>query len=259
MNKSKRIAQTFRAIGGVSFPQIIGLAEIENRIVLQDLLVRPSFQKRNYGIIHQESPDPRGIDVALLYAKSHFTYVHSEFIAVNSTQHHVRSRDILYAALSAEKDTFHVYVNHWSSRRGGVLKSDPKRMYASSLLSKHLDSIQLMYHDANIIIMGDFNDDPWSPSLKKMIDNDITNLSSSLEQCGTTYYRKEWYCFDQMLISKNLVDLNLPYASEMEVANLDFLSKMTSDGTKVPNRTYQGNMYINGFSDHYPVYLRLYH
>jgi hypothetical protein len=108
--------------------------------------------------------------------------------------------------------------------------------------------------------MGDFNDDPWSPSMKFLSEsNGLINLSSELDQCGTTYYKKEWYCFDQMLISKNLYDVTLPYVPEMKVANLDFLSKTTSDGVKVPNRTYKGHFYNNGFSDHYPVYLKLHH
>ncbi len=260
MNKSKRIAQTMRAIGENSFPKIIGLCEIENKMVLQDLLIRPSFQNKDFGIIHQESPDARGIDVGLLYAKDYFREVSREFIAVNSREHHVKSRDILYSALATDADTFHVYVNHWSSRWGGQLKSEPKRIYAASLLSKHLDSIQNQFSHANVIIMGDFNDDPWSKSVKLLTEkNKMVNLSSQMAQCGTTYYKKEWYCFDQMLVSKSLFNTRLPFASEMKVANFDFLSKETSDGEQVPNRTYKGHFYNNGFSDHYPIYLKLSH
>ena len=260
MNKSKRIAQTLRAMGETSFPQIIGLCEIENKMVLQDLLIRPAFQNKDFGIIHQESPDARGIDVGLLYAKDYFKELSRGFIPVNSREHHVRSRDILYATLATEKDTFHVYVNHWSSRWGGQLKSEPKRIYAATLLSNHLDSIQNVYSKPNVIIMGDFNDDPWSESVKVLTGkNEMTNLSLQMEQCGTTYYKKEWYCFDQILVSPNLINSTAPQASEMQVANFDFLSKETSAGVKVPNRTYKGHFYNNGFSDHYPVYMRLFH
>ena len=260
MNKSNRIAQTMRAIGEISFPKIIGLCEVENKMVLQDLLLRPAFQNKDYGIIHQESPDARGIDVGLLYAKDYFSEISRDFIPVNSRDRHVRSRDILYTALVTDTDTFHLYVNHWSSRRGGQLKSEPKRKYAASLLSTHLDSVQGAFSDAHVIIMGDFNDDPWSESVKTLEDdNEMINLSLTLDECGTTYYKKDWYCFDQMLVSKSLINSNFPYVPEMNVARFDFLSKETSDGVKVPNRTYKGHFYNNGFSDHYPVFMNLYY
>ncbi|MCH2046781.1 MAG: hypothetical protein MK212_21885 [Saprospiraceae bacterium] len=256
MNKSNRVAQTIRAIGKEHIPDIIGLAEIENRIVLEDLLLRPAFHKKNYAIIHQNSPDPRGIDVALLYNAAKYTSDTSIFIPIVSKNPGLRSRDILYTCLVNNKDTLHIFVNHWSSRLGGIKKSESKRLYASQQLSTFIDSLNHNLTNPKIIVTGDFNDDPENTSLTKLTEeNELINLALEIEQCGTTYYKKGWFCFDQILISKSIND---GFKVSYEVMNLPFLGSENKEGDFVPNRTYKGSYYNNGFSDHYPVYLKLY-
>ncbi len=274
--KQKNISQVIVAIGGWQPPEIIGLCEIENRGVLDDLVKYSSLKNIDYRIIHKESPDKRGIDVALLYRKNRFTPISYKPIEIRypfspgST-----TRDILYIkGKTKQNDTLHLFVNHWPSRWGGQLETERKRMFIASVLKKEIDSIFRTNLHANIIIMGDFNDYPENKSLsiklqaKKDFNNTqaglLYNLSAHLQNkkgAGTHKHEGKWATLDQFIVSGSLLsDTNTIYTTvkDVHIYNARFLleSDDSYSGFKT-NRTYIGYKYHGGYSDHLPTFLDL--
>lgn len=241
--KTTRIA---KVIAANNFPDIIGLAEIENDTVLQEITNHYILRKKHYSIIHFESADRRGIDCAILYRKKRLD-VHSmkpNQVLLNGRP----TRDILGATFSIKKDTFAVFVNHWPSRYGGKKKSIPKRAQASKVLLNLMDSISAIHPSRKIISMGDFNDEPKDSSL--LAFKDYSNVSQEFK--GTLRYRGKWQVFDQFICSKN-------FTYNSKVFKPDFLlEEDKSYGGLKPFRTYYGPMYHNGFSDHLPIKLTFY-
>jgi len=232
----------------------LALCEVENKTVVS---------KFGYEIIHQESPDERGVDIALLYRTEDFDRKAQEFIPVHfpfdTTD---KTRDILYTkGVLFNTDTLHIYINHWPSRYGGYMKTKPKREYAATILASHIDSVARKNPHAQIIVAGDFNDDPSDSGITTFLENtEATALIPLLteEKGGTTKYRSQWYLFDQLFVSKNLTDRE---ATSLQVKNAsiaDFSFLLQEDerygGTK-PFRTYSGPRYIGGYSDHLPVFM----
>lgn len=263
--KVANIAKTIRAIGGWQAPEIVGLAEIENRSVLIDLIDHNALQKANYGIVHYDSKDPRGIDVALLYSKKLATVLYARPITVE--MEHSRTRDILYAKLLLKQsaDTLHVFVNHWSSRWGGKQASEYKRIAAAKTLKKVTDSLQIN-GVKNILVMGDFNDAPRDNSLGLLTNQTgnlpLKNLMLNLPPTrGSHKYKGVWDYLDQILITQSLKN----ETSKLHVRNnrayvftADFLS--TNDekyGDIYPYRSWKGSYFTGGFSDHFPVFCDL--
>ena len=155
-----------------SGPDILGVCEAENRTVLEDLINHPALQKKNYGIIHFDSPDERGIDVGLLYAKSSFipiSFVSRRLLLTNEEGFRDYTRDQLVVEGLLDNEKIYVIVNHWPSRSGGELRSRPYRLKAAELNRRIIDSLRYLDSNANIVSMGDFNDDPISPSIKKIL------------------------------------------------------------------------------------------
>jgi predicted extracellular nuclease len=274
--KIKQIYQTIAAVGENSPPEIIGLAEIENRKVLNDLVHMSPLQKYEYKIIHKDSPDPRGIDVGLLYRTDKIKCLQSNFFEiVFPVNPEKKARDILYFKGLVDTDTIHVFINHWPSRRGGQKKSDPFRMLVASVLKQKVDSLFRINASANIVITGDFNDQPSDNSLSavlgalKITENPLSgklyNLSWSLKEncrCGTYRHGTNWDMLDQFIVSpsffntKNKVKTTI---NGLHIANFDFLLREDEKyGGYKPFRTYLGPAYLGGFSDHLPVYLDLY-
>jgi predicted extracellular nuclease len=275
--KQNRIAKTIMAVGKWQMPDVIGLAEVENQRVLKDLLTFSPLERFNYQILHQQSPDWRGIDVALLYRPEAFKVVDSQFIEVNFPQDSFNAtRDILYAkGIAGNQDTLHFYVNHWPSRYGGKAESAPKRARAASLLRQHVDSLYRSHPAPKIIITGDFNDGPKNKSLKQVLGaaTDTTQLErhrllnlmypqANSTQKGSYKYQYRWHTFDQFIVSRDLVKAETGYRTGLKHARIyrkPFL--MTTDKQypgKIPHRTYLGPRYKDGYSDHLPVYLNLY-
>ncbi len=276
--KLKNIYKVITAVGGWDAPEIIGFCEIENKLVLEELLLKTPLRQNNYEVIHHESPDNRGIDVGLIYRPDKFSVVSHEPLNVNFEENtDFKTRDILYVkGVVFNIDTLHIFVNHWPSRRGGEAESEPNRILASSIARKKIDEIFTVNSEANILLIGDFNDYPENRSLYEIlkarevpaevnVNDELLNLmfEKHLNHEGTHKYQSHWGCLDQIIVSSSLLNkthsLNVKNNKAFIFKN-DFLLKEDTRwmGTK-PNRTYEGFKYSGGFSDHLPVYVDLYY
>lgn len=272
--KINDLARVISSINKAALPDLVGLAEVENRQVVEDLANSDFLKKGDYGIVHQESPDIRGIDVALMYKKSTFTYIEHEAIEVNyDFDPSTKTRDILYVKGKINNDEIlHVFVNHWSSRREGMEKTEPKRLHAASLVRKKVDEILKADKDAKIIIVGDFNDEPQNKSLsqilnagnsKKQDDRKLYNLlySKDLADKGTYNYKGNWNMLDNIVVSKALLDSQKGYvvsSAEAEIFQQSWMMYYNKRyDTYTPSKTYGGPNYYGGVSDHLPVYIAL--
>ena len=232
-------------------PGIIGLAEIENSFVLQQLLEETLLARVGYKYIHKDSPDSRGIDVALLYREEKFKPLHTKYIEASFP-----TRDVLYTKGVADgKDTLHIMVNHWPSKRGNESSSGKKREYVSLMVSRTVDSILRSSPDANILLMGDFNDTPDSGPLQNL--GQLTNLAQKAKGAEGTYkYQHDWSIIDQILVSENMVART---GKRMDIFAPESL--FTEDAAYMgikPKRTYSGPRYLGGVSDHLPVLLKIF-
>lgn len=276
----KKINSLYKVIvgvGGWEPPEMIGLCEVENRAVLEDLVRKTPLSKFDYEIVHVESPDERGIDNALLFRKEKISILSSRAITINyrGQNSYDKTRDILYVkCVVQENDTLHVFVNHWPSRWEGLSVTEPKRMFVAGILRSKIDSICDSASDPNIIIMGDFNDEAENKSLKNILKANINTKGIKKDQLynmpidlkgsknkGTLKYKSHWNLFDRFIVSGTLLsDKNSIYSGsgKMNIYSPDFL--LVEDekylGYK-PFRTYYGYKYKGGFSDHLPIYLDL--
>ena len=269
-DKLNKIAKTAIAIGGWEPPAVIGLCEIENLQCLEDLIYTSPLKAYGYEIVHQESGDNRGIDVALLYRPAHFSFVSFYSYKLIFPDDSRPSRDILYTKGLVGDDTLHLFVNHWPSRYGGQMVSEPKRQFAAQTLREKYDSLLAINPNANIIAMGDFNDHPDDKSMleilraKKdtltMAEGDFLNLIWQYEFVkGTHKYDHEWGILDQFIITPSLINgangLTAPI-NRAQIFDADFLLEEEKDGIgKTTNRTYVGFTYHGGWADHLPIYM----
>jgi predicted extracellular nuclease len=270
MDKRNNIFRVIANVGEWDTPALVGLVEIENRSVLDDLVKNTPLARYPYRIVHKDSPDQRGIDVALLYRGDYLKCTGQQFIRVRFSDERKRTRDILYATLCTNKnDTFHVFVNHWPSRVGGIRQSEPGRIFAASLVRQKVDSIFSRNSLAKIVIAGDMNDSPLDKSLTSglLAVKDTTfaklsvlfNLSAykMKESTGTIKYQGKWSVYDQIIVSGGLLRGSL--RTDVDRCNIfraDYLFEPDTryQGIK-PFRTYIGLRYNKGFSDHLPVYI----
>ena len=263
--KRDAIAKTFIAIGADELPAIIGLCEVESRYVLEQLVRHTPLISADYRIVHRDGPDARGVDVALLYRPDRFRVLLTRFLRVrlpDTTQH---TREILYTkGVLDDLDTIHLFVNHWPSKWGGAKASMSRRMAAVERLRMSVDSIFELHSAANIVIIGDFNDTPFSKALKALIHGaPLYNLSESLarKKRGTIRYRGRWELIDQIIVSENLLRKEEPISTSFlhyTILAAPFLLIKDDKylGMK-PFRTYLGPRYQGGISDHLPVMLRI--
>lgn len=256
-------------------PAILGVCEVENKDVLEDIVNDSTLLEKNYGIVHYDSPDSRGIDVALLYQKSLFMPISSSAYELKiydtQTQKQITTRDQLLVSGKLEGDLIHIIVNHWPSRRGGEARSRPKRVAAAQLNKRILDSLQAQDPYAKVIIMGDLNDDPTNPSVKNVLKAkrkrkkvDFKGLYNPFEKfyrdgLGTTAYRDNWSLFDQIIVSKTLLEKD--YTSfryyQAGIFNKNYLITPKGKYKGYPFRSWNDSGFSNGFSDHFPVYIYL--
>jgi predicted extracellular nuclease len=269
--KLNNIAQVIRAVHTEELPEVIGLVEIENRSVLNDLVKTQSLALANYQIVHEDGPDPRGIDCAFLYNPNAFKYLSHQAIKVRfpfSGNH--RTRDILYVKGLVKKDTVHFFVNHWSSRRGGQEESEKKRVQSALVLKHFADSLLTRNSHCKICIMGDFNDEPNDKSLNEALTAGKLKDSTALKNIlfaqklagkGSYYYRGDYSMIDNLVVSNSLIDAKKGfrlYTNSGYIFNPEFICYTNKNGDKSPNRTYGGNNYYGGYSDHFPVYAVFY-
>lgn len=274
--KLKDIGGTLGSINETELPGLIGLAEVENKKVLEDLVKEPALRKGKYEIVHFDSPDERGIDVALLFRPDEFTVTGSRVIPVTfSFSPTDKTRDILYVTGSADDGkTYHIYVNHWPSRSGDAIQSEMRRMTAAAALRKDIDNILRTDLEARIIIMGDFNDEPTNKSLMQILNatnkrfntttGDLYNLmydKHNLDNKGTLTYQGQWDMFDQIIVSWPLLNKSAGYYTDFGGGSVympdNLLFTNPENGFKSPNRTFGGDEYFGGVSDHLPVFVIL--
>lgn len=274
--KLHHISTVIVSIGGWNPPELIGLCEIENRKVLDDLCKKSELANIGYNIIHKESKDSRGIEVALLYRKKLFQPIKYEAVnVIFPFSPGSNTRDILYVCGQTNNhDTLHIFVNHWPSRWGGQLDSERNRMEVARILRHKVDSIFNILPKAKIIIMGDLNDYPDNKSLTdilkakrtfdNIIDSDLYNLSANIGQnsdIGSHKHEGVWGVLDQIIVSGSLLNSKKGLSTNKDNAfiyNADFLLTDDENFTGKTNfRTYNGYKYIGGYSDHLPVYIDL--
>lgn len=254
-------------------PAIIGAAEIENDRVLQDLVNQPEIKARNYKFIHFDSPDTRGIDVALLYNPKYFRPLSAS--ALKDIGKHrrrlSRSRDVLYVRGILAGDTVHIFVNHWPSRRSGEAESASLRAIAAGISKKVIDSLMARNPRTKAIIMGDLNDDPTDYSVTKVLGargdknsvvmtgifNPFFNLYK--KGIGASGFGDSWNLFDQIMLTGAFVhpgNKGLQF-DRAEVFNRDFLKMKFGRYRGYPHRSFSGNRWMNGYSDHFPTLVYL--
>ena len=278
-DKLKNMAKVMAEIGAEvsgNTPAIIGVCETENRKVLEDLVNQETLIKQDYGIIQFDSPDRRGIDVALLYKKKLFTPTHykaKELLIYddNDKSKRVFTRDQLVVSGMLDGEKIHLIVNHWPSRSGGEKRSRSKRIKAAKLNRQIIDSIFSDDPYAKIITMGDFNDDPTNPSVKDHLNAKrkannlaIKELYNPMEDLakqgyGSLAYRDSWNLFDQIIISTELTkkEFSSYRFYQAGIYNKTYLVNAHGRYKGYPYRSFASGSYTGGYSDHFPVYIYL--
>ena len=265
--KIKKLSAVISKIGVLETglpPVILGVAEIENRNVLLDLVNTKELADHHYGIVHYDSQDERGIDVALLYQKEHFELLASEvfpLVFLDEEGETDPSRDILLVKGNLNGTLTYFIVNHWPSRRQGTVETEPKRIQAATLARQVIAKVIAETPDANLVILGDFNDNPTSNSIKQyLVQDDFYNPFESLydKGKGTSTHDDNWYLFDQIIFSKNFFNEgNELVFRQAEIFEEHFLKSWKGKRKGDPFRTYIGKWHQGGFSDHFPVYVTL--
>jgi len=272
-NKLENLSTVLTKIGTSSQisapPAIIGVCEIENREVLEDLVSMPKMKKYGYEIVHEHSPDERGIDNGFLYRPEYFEVLSHKTIFVELPDTTDRTRDILQVHGKLEGEEVYVFVNHWPSRSGGEKISMPNRKAAAITLRKVLDELNETDPTAKIFVMGDFNDDPISPSMvdylnakkkrSKVKNNDLFNPYYALYKkgYGTTAWQDAWSLFDMVVVSNSLLETEETGWRYLKAGryNPEFMLQKSGRFRGYPFRTHAFGTYLNGYSDHFPVFV----
>ncbi|MEO0896543.1 MAG: endonuclease/exonuclease/phosphatase family protein [Bacteroidota bacterium] len=261
---------------GEGGPALLGVAEVENRDVLTRLASHELIRSKNYEIVHDDSPDERGIDVGFIYDPEVFQLKGYEPLIVSkSDQPGFKTREILMVNGEVNKLPVYVFINHWPSRREGKMESQPNRLAAAHTLRKKVDEVRKNFQEVGIIIMGDFNDDPIDTSIKDALgaqtsmaaleEDALYNATFDLfnpDNSGSLTYKGKWNLFDQIILSEDLMD------GEHSLSYMPQSAKVyKAENIRVPNRKtkfvprraiFRGEFQEDGYSDHFPVYLKLY-
>jgi endonuclease/exonuclease/phosphatase family protein len=278
LDKLGKLSNVISQIGTDITPDglsLMGCAEVENEGVLKDLINSPKLKKRNYQIVHYDSPDLRGIDVGLLYNPKYFTVKSSEPLFVeltgddNKTPYY--TRDVLFVYGIYDGEPLYVFVNHWPSRRGSAAASAPSRAKAAGVCKHKMDSITNINPDAKIIVMGDLNDDPVDPSVTVVLNakgdkgkvkrgglyNPWTDYYT--QGIGTLAYNDAWNLFDQIMLSSAWINKKQSgfFFKEAGIFRKSWMEEGSGKYKGYPKRTYDGSKYIGGYSDHFPTYVVL--
>ncbi|MDE5438255.1 endonuclease [Elizabethkingia meningoseptica] len=276
--KLNNIAQVISEIGSKytkTAPAVVGLVEVENRQVVEALVQQPQLAKYNYGVVHFNSYDGRGIDNALIYQKGRFKLEKAwkKELKIFDNGKREYTRDLLVAIGELDGEKFAFFVNHWPSRRGGEAISLPKRNAAAALLNQQMDSIRKNYPEYKLMAMGDFNDDPVSPSFKNYVKatGDINKVDEETPYFNPMYkmfkngvaslaYQDAPNLFDQIIYSKNLIGdkersaQNTYTIYTTEVYAPAYLITKEGSYKGYPFRSWSGDRFTDGYSDHFPVF-----
>jgi predicted extracellular nuclease len=273
-NKLNNIAKVITSVGEWGAPTLVGMCEVENESVLNDLTQHSPLKKADYRFVITNSRDARGINVALLYQRDKFKYLyHNAYPIFFPYNNRKKTRDILHVTgLVQSRDTLDVFVCHFPSRRGGEKESEPDRMYVASILKSKTDSLMHIRKNANIVIMGDFNDEPSDKSMSQTLnaqlpgqDTDSRSLYNLFRQfekvknAGSYKYKKQWNMLDQIIVSGNLISGNknfrvLPHTATIFSRDFMWTDDKTYKG-KRPLKSYHGLKHEGGYSDHFPVFV----
>ena len=278
-DKLLKMASVIAQIGppeATTAPALVGVAEIENRKVLEDLVNQTPLKQSHYGIVHYDSPDRRGIDVGLLYDPKLFQVVSSKVYELKlydpeRENRRIYTRDQLLVSGNLAGERMHVLVNHWPSRSGGEALTRPRRMAAAALNKRIIDSILSEDPYAKIISMGDLNDDPKDKSLKKILKTKakpeevgLQGIFNPMERMakrgqGTLAYRDSWNLFDQFLLSAAWLQRDYEHFQYYKagIFNKRFLQTPEGPYKGYPFRSFANGKYTGGYSDHFPVYVCL--
>ena len=252
------VSRVVMGIGGLSAPALIGLCEVENDSVMIALTKRGALRTIGYDYVMSNSPDIRGVDVALMYQPSMFHMLGHETRRIPSQQHNLRpTRDLLHVwGVAQGSDTLHIVVCHLPSRAGGSRENKLNRRLAVGELRLLVDSLLANVHDCQLLVMGDFNATLRDKALKPITAHpSLTPLTPDKKRptSGTYRYKGNWSWIDHMLVSPTL-------AKKATTANLyaePWMKREMTDGTWYPRRTYLGTNYSGGVSDHVPAYIDL--
>jgi endonuclease/exonuclease/phosphatase family metal-dependent hydrolase len=267
--KLAKLAKTINEIG-TDFndypPVLIGVAEAENETVLEDLIQTTPLKKVDYDFIHYDSPDERGIDTGLIYNKRYFEVISSSPIPLlidNLDGERDTTRDILYVYGKLNGEEVHIFINHWPSRRDGSESTEYKRIAAANRIKQEMLVIEQQNQSPNYLIMGDFNDDPSSASIQRLMENSsLYNPLAKLHApkfSGSANYKNNWSLFDQIILSHSFLNFEKKRHTfkEAKIFNNDYLKEYKGKYKGNPYRTYAGRKYLGGYSDHFPVYIIL--
>lgn len=276
LNKVAHIARVLSEIGAEvtqTSPDIIGLCEVENKQVLSNLVAHPNLRRGNYGMVHFDSPDERGIDVALLYKKAVFlptSFASHRLLLYDEEGVRDYTRDQLVVGGLLDREQMYFIVNHWPSRSGGEARSRPHRIAAAKLNRNILDSLSRHDYGTSIISMGDLNDDPVDHSLKKILKTSgrstttLGQLFNPMERLyrkgeGTLVYRDQWNLFDQFFFTSGLLQTveNRYRFWKAGIFRPNYLVVPEGKYKGYPFRTFSSGNYTGGYSDHFPVYMYL--
>ena len=253
-----KIQHINKVFGEFTSPLIIGVCEIENKQVVVDI-VNGGALKGTHGVVHTESLDKRGIDNAIIYDSTELTLLEDGVVRFQMPEGSSPSRDIVWAKFSRKKEVIYAMVNHWPSRRGGQDASDSKRLIAATAGKKFIDSLLAADKNVQIVFMGDLNDYPENNAPKLITKTLCTMIRAESGQFGGSYnYRGEWGILDHIMVSKNFhkkKGVNVISKSGKIHSPKFLLSEYK--GNTVPFRTFGGGNYLNGYSDHFPVSIKV--
>ncbi|MEY4703107.1 MAG: hypothetical protein RIR96_1004 [Bacteroidota bacterium] len=258
-----QVIESVKVENGGQWPIVVGLIEVEHRSCLEDLVAEQGIQEAGYQVAFIEGEDERGIDVGLLYRSKLMQLVsvqkHNVVLPEND-----KTRHILEVVGKINNELIVFYVNHWPSRSGGEEKSAPSRMLASETLSLVMTNRMKQYPNIDMVVMGDFNDYPINQSVSRLglvNGRPFSNVMKTieLEITGSHYYKGEWGFLDQFIVSAEFMDQNRKgwVFKRTESVAFDFMLYINNKGEMSPARTYVGDSYKGGYSDHLPILLEM--
>lgn len=270
----KKINDLAAVVDAMEQPDFLGFCEVENERVLKDFVAAKVFKNKNYKYVHENSPDARGIDVAFVYDSTVFEVTDFNSIRINFPDNiaaFYTTRDVLVVkGVWHKTDTLHFYINHWPSRRGGLKASEPKRVYVAQMVKENIDEVFSKNADANIIVMGDFNDEPMNKSIQETLNaqpDSVAIANKGLYNCmysedvrkmGSYNYRGNWNMLDQFIVSSAILDKKDGlYGQNSTVFQQSWMMYQSEKNGLTPSRTYGGPNYYGGISDHLPIYIDL--